>query len=307
MLRFMRFLWLVPLFGLTAEPALSKPTLPSEAARDIQDYEPRPALWLLEDEDTKIYLFGTFHILPRGFKWRSPAVDRAIAAADELVVETAEDPGDEDESGALATMLLDEPAPILQRVPAARRKELESAILAGELPIEFYDSMRTWAAGMMLGMAQLLGNYGADDAGDAPGVEDVLEKLFRRAAKPIFSVEDGDAVLAAMNQLPEPAQVDLLLSSLDDAAAAGDGPTQDDHRWAKGEFEALALDDPKLFPPVLFDLLVRKRNAAWTDWLAERLKRPGTVLFAVGAGHLTGKESVQTMLAERGLPVSRVN
>jgi uncharacterized protein YbaP (TraB family) len=307
MLRFMRFLWLVPLVGLVAEPALSKPTLPRETARGIQDYEPRPALWLLEDEDTKIYLFGTFHILPPGFKWRSAAVNGAIAAADELVVETAVEPGGEEDSRALAMMLLDEPSPILKRVPAARRKQLERAIRAGDLPIEFYDSMRSWAAGMMLGMAQMLGNYGAEDAGDAPGVEDVLERLFREADKPVLGVEDGDAVLEAMNRLPEAVQIELLLSGLDELPAAGKGPSEDDHRWAKGDYEALALDDPKLFPPLLFDLLVRKRNAAWTQWLTERLEQPGTVLFAVGAGHLAGRESVQAMLAERGLAVTRVN
>ncbi|HEX8064372.1 MAG TPA: TraB/GumN family protein [Allosphingosinicella sp.] len=51
----------------------------------------------------------------------------------------------------------------------------------------------------------------------------------------------------------------------------------------------------------------RRRNAAWTQWLEERLKKPGTLLFAVGAGHLAGRESVQAMLAKRGLSVKRID
>jgi uncharacterized protein YbaP (TraB family) len=69
----------------------------------------------------------------------------------------------------------------------------------------------------------------------------------------------------------------------------------------------MSLEGEAGFPPALFDVLVRRRNAAWTSWLEARLKRPGTLLFAVGAGHLAGKESVQAMLAQRGLRVKRVD
>ena len=50
-----------------------------------QDYEPSPAIWKLADEDTTIYLFGTFHLLPDGFLWRSPELDGVVEEADELV------------------------------------------------------------------------------------------------------------------------------------------------------------------------------------------------------------------------------
>jgi uncharacterized protein YbaP (TraB family) len=61
------------------------------------------------------------------------------------------------------------------------------------------------------------------------------------------------------------------------------------------------------FPPELFEGLVVKRNAAWTRWLKQRLDRPGTVLFAVGAAHLAGPQSVQKMLAASGLQAKRVD
>ena len=57
------------------------------AAAEAPQSAPRPALWLLADTDTKIYLFGTIHILPHGFQWRGPAINRAIEEADELVME----------------------------------------------------------------------------------------------------------------------------------------------------------------------------------------------------------------------------
>jgi uncharacterized protein YbaP (TraB family) len=36
------------------------------------------------------------------------------------------------------------------------------------------------------------------------------------------------------------------------------------------------------------------------------MERPGVVFVAVGAGHLTGKDSVQDLLARDGLKVERV-
>jgi uncharacterized protein YbaP (TraB family) len=60
-------------------------------------------------------------------------------------------------------------------------------------------------------------------------------------------------------------------------------------------------------PPELYEVLITRRNTAWTDWLIARLDRPGTVLFAVGAGHLSGRASVQSMLAARGFSVTRVD
>ena len=50
-----------------------------------------------------------------------------------------------------------------------------------------------------------------------------------------------------------------------------------------------------------------QRNRNWARWLQQRMERPGTVLFAGGAGHLAGPESVQRMLAERGIQARRID
>jgi uncharacterized protein YbaP (TraB family) len=317
-------LWLLPLAALagapTAAPAAGKETggkpgdvlilampLPAPAAQP----EPRPALWLLADEDTKIYMLGTIHVLPPGFRWRSAAVDRAVGESSELVVETYEPPGAGAASGLEAApgFFADKPVPLLKRVPRDKRKPLKAAILASGLPLPVLDRMHSWAAAMTLGIAQMLGEYGVEEPAQAPGVEDVLEAAFRDAGKPISSVEDGDAVLASMSSLPEAVQTQLLLEAIEPMPA--DLPAEPapagELEWVAGHDEAMTLDGEAGFPPALFDVLVRRRNAAWTLWLEARLKQPGTLLFAVGAGHLAGRESVQAMLAQRGLRVKRVD
>jgi uncharacterized protein YbaP (TraB family) len=289
------------------KPATGKQVAAKAGGKQIQ---PHPAIWLLADEDTKIYLLGTVHVLPPGFAWRSPELDRIVREADELVVETYEAPGKDEHPDAHNEMMLPEAKPILSRVPAGRRAALKAAIAESKIPLSYYDRMQTWAASMMLSMAQLLGSYGTEDPSQAPGVEDVLEAVFRSDGKPISSVEDPAAVVRSLNALPADVQVSLLLDSIAPPEGMDAGPAQegdDDLLWARGDVDGLAASFMKDFPPALLGPLLRNRNQAWSVWLADRLQKPGTLLFAVGAAHLAGEHSVQRLLASRGLTVTRIN
>ncbi|HEX8571305.1 MAG TPA: TraB/GumN family protein [Allosphingosinicella sp.] len=307
-LTFSGALKLLPLALLAAAPAASA-TPGKDSSAKAAWAEPRPALWLLADEDTRIYMLGTIHVLPPGFRWRSAAVDRAVGESSELVVETYLPPGTQLQLGDMTGFFLDPPVPLVDRVPMDKRKGLQAAIAASGLPGEVLDRMHSWAAAMTLGIAQVLGAYGVDDPAEAPGVEDALEADFRRAGKPILSVEKGDSVFAALAALPEPVQAQLLVEAIappPDPKAAPPLPAEE-LDWVAGRDQAMDLEGIAGFPPALFDVLIRRRNAAWTEWLEARMKKPGTLLFAVGAGHLAGRESVQAMLARRGLRVSRVD
>jgi uncharacterized protein len=52
--------------------------------------------------------------------------------------------------------------------------------------------------------------------------------------------------------------------------------------------------------------LLTRRNFNWSQWIERRMKQPGTVMVAVGAGHLAGEESVQRYLQSRGYKVKRL-
>ena len=77
--------------------------------------------------------------------------------------------------------------------------------------------------------------------------------------------------------------------------------------WIEGDADALAaLLNAELDDPVLYQRLLRQRNANWAGWIEQRLQQPGTVFIAVGAGHLAGQDSVQRQLKRRGLKVERI-
>ena len=46
-----------------------------------------PALWVVKDADTTIYLFGTVHVLKPGLSWFDEAVKDAFDKSDQLMLE----------------------------------------------------------------------------------------------------------------------------------------------------------------------------------------------------------------------------
>ena len=82
-------------------PRLSRPLLRTLATLSIAAATPAmagpppipdadPALWVVRDEDTTIYLFGTIHVLRPGVTWFDDGIKAAFDASDELVTEIPE-------------------------------------------------------------------------------------------------------------------------------------------------------------------------------------------------------------------------
>src|SRR5688572_11968946 len=64
------------------------PAFAPAAAQDKAPQADAPPLWKIEGPKGKLFLFGSFHLLPPDVKWRTPAVERALNEARIVVVET---------------------------------------------------------------------------------------------------------------------------------------------------------------------------------------------------------------------------
>jgi len=278
----------------------------AQAASPESGGHARPALWKLADEDTTIWLFGTIHVLPKDYRWRDKKLDAAFSSSNELVVEAVLD-RDPRSSAALLMSLGRATAklpPLIDRVRPEKRATLQDMITRSKLPIQFLDGLETWAAALML-VGVTLTDLGLDSN---TGVEQMLEAEFKTAGKPIEGLEKPEQQLGYFDALPEESQRDFLETLLDDPDAAREDFDKMLKAWGRGDEAGIAatFDDEIELSPHLRDVLLKSRNAAWTAWLKQRLERPGTVLVAVGAGHLAGPTSVQSMLKAEGLEVERV-
>jgi hypothetical protein len=264
-----------------------------------------PALWTLADSDTRIWLFGTIHLLPEGQSWRTPAFESALAGADELVLEVAD--VDDMMASALAMQKLGfSPGlpPIAERVPESKRAALRAMIAESGYPEKVYDKLETWAAALPL-LGVTFKRLGLNPE---LGVERQIGAPFRAAGKKVSGLETIEQQFGFFDTLSEGAQRALLVSVIEDTAETRAQFRSMLDAWATGDLEGIArtFDDETQMSPELKDALMRRRNARWAEWLARRLETPGTVFVAVGAGHLAGKDSVQTMLRAKGLKAKRV-
>ena len=265
-----------------------------------------PALWTVSDADTTIYLFGTIHLLPENYEWRTPKIDQAMKGSQQLVVETIVDDKDPTKLMAvLASLGFGKGLPPLaQRVPPEKRPALEAAIKRSGVPRVAVDQMKTWTAAFLL-----LGDQFRDmGLKGGEGVEAVLRNSFSTQGKPIGQLETNAQQLGFFNTLPEQAQVALLLGALDRPEGMSEEFNGMLRAWSRGDVEGIArtFDHDLAASPELQQTLIRQRNSNWSRWIEQRMAQPGAVMIAVGAGHLAGKESVIAMLQKAGYRVRRV-
>ncbi|MCB2065072.1 MAG: TraB/GumN family protein [Erythrobacter sp.] len=310
---------------LTALALIAVPALAQAQQADryafTQDYEPRPAIWRLSDEDTTIYLFGTIHLLPDGFRWRNPQLDAIIDEADELVVETSDADGDaamEAISPKLANVIVARTPTSVQLSPQASQRWRELVTMSG-MPFDYVDSVPVMVAMLGFGQAQGEGSPSTYEN----GVETVLEEEFSSTGRPIESIEDFGQILYGLYRVNDAEvlrELDAQLrnwggkstAGLYDPAVddmSGDSYWQMEHHWARGEVQEdfdLGFGSGAI-GRAFHDVLLTRRNARWAGWLQQRLEQPGTVLLAVGAGHFEGADSVLVRLRERGLTAERIN
>lgn len=279
--------------------------LPACASATDATPAPKPGLWKVADKDTTIYLFGTVHMLPADYAWRTRAFDGALAKADTLMLEIVA----EDDPQTYAKLLqrigfAPGQPPLLDRVPADKRATLKAMIDKAQLPMATLDKMETWAASLTLAATALQDM----DIRAAHGVEKQLSTNFAGKGKTIGGLETTEQQLGFFDALPEAAQRQFLESVVDSDKDAKEQFAAMIAAWSSGDTDKIAMtfDDELRMSPELSEAILKRRNANWAEWLKKRLDTPGTVMVAVGAGHLAGDDSVQAMLARDGLQVTRV-
>ena len=186
--------------------------------------------------------------------------------------------------------------PLANRVDAAKRPALEAAIAKTKIPRAMFDRMESWAAAFtLLGVQfQTLGVEGEQ------GVEAVLRKSFAASGKAVDQLETNQEQLSFFDRLPENAQRQLLEGAIENPQAMR---TQFDgmlKSWLSGDVDDIGktFNRDLQSSPELKAALLTRRNFSWSQWIERRMKQPGTVMVAVGAGHLAGEEFRPALPAE---------
>jgi uncharacterized protein len=236
----------------------------------------QPAMFVVRDADTTIYIFGTFHALDGRSQWFGPQVRDAFELSDELVLET---------------LIPEKPMPgqIAPPIHAPSVTPSASFLATTRLAIN---------AGKAQGMQ--VGN----------GADMVLRHVAEAEGKPVEGLETLQLQIDMFNRLPatpgpragQPVQtgsMDSLTKTMGEMQAA----------WKRGDQSVFVhmLAQLRQASPDTYRMMFTERNERWADWVRARMQAPGTVFVAVGAGHLAGPDSLLVRLAERGIPSQRAN
>lgn len=294
---------LAPLALAIPQAASAEARAPA-APRSQSRTQAHPALWVVKDRDTTIYLFGTIHLLKPGISWFEGPVRKAFDSAGDLVLEIAE-PADTATQLRLARTGSDPNGPTLtSQLPEAVRPTFAKLIAKEGMPIAAFDQMKPWFAALTL-TALPLRRLGFDSDN---GVEETLRAAAKAGGKRVSGLETTEMQIGLFDGLPRPLQIELLVETINEQGDLEKTIDEMIGAWTAGDPEKLAvtLNESMDGDPALEKTLLLDRNRRWADWIRNRLKKPGTVFVAVGAGHLAGKGSVQAVLKARHIKATQV-
>ena len=274
------------------------------AGRDVNAH---PAMWLAEDDDSKVYLFGSIHVLPEGVRWYTPAIARAFENAEELVIESKADDseGDMEMSDYIdARALLPEGQTLDELLSPADYARLQELVTILELDEYRISRMQPWLLRIVLtneifehsGMQRTL------------GVDNLFEQSALRNEMKISALETPREAMMTLAEYPLEVQVRQLSESLN--KTAGESENGDFSglllSWAMGDIDRNARLIAASMSPLTYRNVVVDRNRKWLPRLEGYLAKPQQTMVVVGNAHLVGKGNLIDMLKHRGHTVSRI-
>ncbi len=284
-------------FARTALAALAVLGAPAEASA-------APALWVAADDDSRVYMLGTIHMLDPGVDWMNDRIAEAFFSSTELWLELD---FRTDKTAGFAYIAQRGTSPgktLASRLTPEDRAALEAGAKTIGVSVASMQGMRPWLATMMIGLAATR-KAGLTDA----GVDLTLMRDAEAEGMDIHAFETGAEQIAVFADLTEAQELEMLratIRTLDDAV-----PTlkKMSAAWASGDVEALVAlsdEDLKAAGAVFYERLLGDRNKRFADRIAEIMKGSGTAFVAVGAAHFAGEGSVLDFLAKQGVRVERL-
>ncbi|MGI9295928.1 MAG: TraB/GumN family protein [Pseudomonadales bacterium] len=289
---------------VTSMPLVQATTKPVE---DVVSGD-RPAMWRLADEDTEIFLFGTFHILPPGTDWTSAAMDAAMADTTTTYIEAdGKSPQAQQELQQVMQQYGLNPAGVTLSSILGAERAAKFAVVAEQygVPLANLEPLRPWLASMTLSLVA----YQQAGFDFQSGAETTIIAKAKEQNDAMRNLETGVEQIKALASLDEIQDYTSFDEELAQLANLKEEIAPVVEAWRTGDLKTIEHSLVKMIrdvSPAAFDILLKNRNANWVRHITALMTGEGSYFIAVGAAHLVGKDSVVDMLREGGYVVMRV-
>lgn len=282
------------------------------------EHPEKPFLWKIEGRGLKKpgYLFGTIHLSSEVIRNLHPHVEAAFQSANAVYTEIPM--GTEEQLRLIPMMMRQDGKTLSESIGAELSGKLDAELKAINPTLDAtpFQALQTWAvmAALPLLKSQLEGHQALDK---------ILWDRAAAAGKDTLGIETAQGQIAIFGQFTEEESVKMLgdtLAQLKDDREAGRSTIDDLAKaYASGDVAKLEAEIDKSFRRMkagenkelgerFIKLLMADRNVSMADTIGKRLliDPDRSLFFAVGAGHLVGKGTINDHLAAKGFRITRV-
>jgi len=294
------------LFGALLLSACSQGGTVSERVNDARERNDGPAIWVVKDFDSTLYLFGTVHLLSPDIDWMREDMSTIFREAGTVFFEVDTGTNGQIDASILTQSLgfYKDGRRLQDRLDSYQLKLLEAAAHNSGIPIETLDNMKPWLASEFLTVAAGV-NEGLSPELSA---DNALKTRAEQQQKNILYFESIEDQLRRTAKQPETVQMMMLSDTLEGYNGLGGDLTDVAQSWAIGRTDYLtdevihAVRDrsPDIYKSIYVDV-----NKDWGKTLTRFMEGSETGFAAIGVGHLLGDDSLIEVLREQGYEVSR--
>ncbi|MGV7221992.1 MAG: TraB/GumN family protein [Nitrospinales bacterium] len=268
-----------------------------------------PAFWSVDNGENqgKVYMLGSFHLLPKSYQWYEGKIGEAFAISDELVMEVDMTP---DATAEVQVMIMnngffrddDNLRNHLDDAHYTKMLHYAESFLKQREPVA--KKMKPWMMAISLSVVAIM-STGMDPNS---GVDKVLQTKAILKNKPISGLETVKTQMQALMEHPLGVQVSMLNETIDQLEDIQKVMDESLKAWRTGDEKTITermVNDLKGYPG-LYDALLVKRNNSWITDIEKHITSGKNIFIVVGAAHLVGSDGIVKILKDLGYTVNRI-
>lgn len=273
------------------------------AASPLAAQTPEPPIWVVEDEDSTVYMVGTVHMMREGVDWESPELSAIFKDVDAVWLELPDFEPPENLGALIMQTALSPDRPLSSLLNEEELAGLEAILAEHQVPIDSFDGLRPWFAYLQLS-ALMLTDAGFDPQG---GIDVHIKGRADELGIPVNGFETFIEQFETLSGMPEDVQLDVLRETIGEYDEAREELVVQLEGWIGGDLSALEAETEEIAQEMeaFYQVLFVDRNEGFVDGIEEILAGEGTTLVAVGLGHYVGPDSIPALLEARGYTVER--
>ncbi len=288
-------------------------TLPALKKSELK-YAPleKALLWKIEKEgiEDDSYLFGTIHMIDRDDYFLPPGTETAIQSAEQMVFEI--DMDDMQNMGAQMGMIskafMKNGTSLKDLLSDEEYEIVKNHFKEKGLPLMMLERIKPMFLSAMVDIDMSDFSMGGKDGSIVSYEMEFYEKAQKNNME-VEGLETMEYQMSIFDSIPYESQADMLVESIT-SEATDEMMDALVESYKNQDIESLveSIDEDESMSDY-GDMLLKNRNLNWIPEIGKQMKE-GPTFFAVGAGHLAGKNGVIHLLRESGYtltPITKAN